>query len=99
MGACDHPATGQPRTHLRFGSTLCYPRVRSWRSLILATCRGEVEHVVRMIRACQLHVRARLRMNDALNQIDFANACCLYACIRLVVEYVRARAACHHAAN
>ncbi|QEG22247.1 hypothetical protein MFFC18_21230 [Mariniblastus fucicola] len=27
MGACDHPATNQPRSYLRFGSTLCYPAI------------------------------------------------------------------------
>ncbi|QEG22217.1 hypothetical protein MFFC18_20930 [Mariniblastus fucicola] len=29
MGACDHPATNQPQSHLRFGSTLCYPAFAS----------------------------------------------------------------------
>ncbi|QEG22004.1 hypothetical protein MFFC18_18650 [Mariniblastus fucicola] len=29
MGACDHPATSQPRRPLRFGSTHCYPDFES----------------------------------------------------------------------
>ncbi len=32
MGACDHPATNQPRSHPRFGSTLCYTAFCRFRS-------------------------------------------------------------------
>ncbi|QEG22289.1 hypothetical protein MFFC18_21650 [Mariniblastus fucicola] len=35
MGACDHPATSQLGRPLRFGSTLCYPPLRSEALLFL----------------------------------------------------------------
>ncbi|QEG21983.1 hypothetical protein MFFC18_18440 [Mariniblastus fucicola] len=76
MGACDHPATSQPRRPLRFGSTLCYPAAGRGHAPILTSRPIEVEHVLPHDSSMPTACRSELDQSKYCDRIRVACACC-----------------------